>query len=442
MKKRLTALLALLLALLTLGSGCMSALERDYVTETVHKPSAPPPEGAATPVVEVSDYQQLHDAIEGFVNAREENGLIRLVGYPRDIEEDVSGACMDVANNTPMGAYAVYYITGSVSRIVSYYEAAVSITYKKSAEQMASVVEADDWEAVREAISSAMYDGAPSLALLANVSFASESMIEECVKELYYGDPSLSTVYPSPSVAAYPQTGADRIYEITFSYLYLRASLLSMRERLTEEADAVALEAGGLEQKEALRSLAERLCSVTPVEEAWTGGPSGAEKTTEDTAYGALIRGTATSEGFAMAMKLMCDRLGVDCVTVLGRREGADCGWNLVNVDGEWYHLDAFRCALEGMTEDFLKTDAEMSEYYLWDMTKYPASAVIEEPEEAVPGQEGGRPFVRPSEETQPPEETETPEGTEEPGETETQEGTEEPEETEAPEETETPETP
>jgi len=430
LKQSLTATIALLLALMTLFSGCMSALERDYVTETAHKPSAPPPEGTATPVVEVSDYQQLRDAIEGFVNAREENGLVRLVGYPRDIEEDVSGACMEVANNTPMGAYAVYYITGSVSRIVSYYEADIGITYKKSAEQMASVTETDDWEAVREAISSALSDGVSSLALLANVSFASESMIEDCVEELYYGDPSLSAVYPAPSVAAYPQTGADRIYEITFSYQYLRASLLSMRESLAAVADAVAAEADGLSQEETLRMLTERLADVTPAEKEWTG-LVGTEKTTEDTAYGALIRGTATSEGFAMAMKLLCDRLGIECITVLGRREGADCGWNLVNVDGEWYHLDAFRCALEGLNGHFLRNDAAMSDDYLWDTAKYPASTAGGEPEEIPSGPGGGTPIVSPPEETETPEETEMPEETTPPEETEPPEETPPPEETE-----------
>ena len=143
-----------------------------------------------------------------------------------------------------------------------------------------------------------------------------------------------------------------------------------------------------------------------------------------------------------MAMKLMCDRLGIECLTVLGRREGADCGWNLVNVGGEWYHLDAFRRTLDGEEGDLLKNDAAMADDYLWDVARYPASTAGETPEAAETGPTGGgSSFVRPSDETPPPEGTEPPEETP-PESTEPPEEPEPPEETPPPDEPEVTETP
>ena len=367
--RKLTA--ALLCAALLMCSGCMSFVERDYVSESAHKPQTALPPEKKGPVTEVSDYVQLRAAIEELVKAHEELGTIRISGYSDSIEDDVSSACMDIANNTPFGAYAVYYITSSVSKIVSYYEAEISITYKKSAEQMESVVRVEDYDSLLAALKSALKDGNSSLAVLANVSFASDGGIADMVDSLYYGDPSVSAVYPKTSVSVYPQTGTDKIFDVTFSYVYLRSSLLSMREKLLVAADEQAEAVKGLDARGKLCAFAECLAGVTAVEKDWSGGDSYA-RNTDDTAYGALVRGSASSEGVAMAVKLLCDRTETECRTVLGRRGGTDCGWNIVCLDGVWYHVDVFRFISDGLTGIFLKNDADMSEEYLWDTAKLP----------------------------------------------------------------------
>lgn len=41
-------------------------------------------------------------------------------------------------------------------------------------------------------------------------------------------------------------------------------------------------------------------------------------------------------EGYAKAFKLLCDRIGVPCITVTSSNHM----WNMVYVDGQWYHMD------------------------------------------------------------------------------------------------------
>ncbi len=64
------------------------------------------------------------------------------------------------------------------------------------------------------------------------------------------------------------------------------------------------------------------------------------------TTYGTLVKGQAVCEGYAKTVKAVLDVLGIPCVTVQGIvRWGEDVPqahmWNYVQVDGNWYGLDA-----------------------------------------------------------------------------------------------------
>ena len=64
-----------------------------------------------------------------------------------------------------------------------------------------------------------------------------------------------------------------------------------------------------------------------------------------DTAYSALIDGEAICEGYSRAMQLLLDRVGIRNYLVVGdgvNEEGTEAHmWNIVEIDGENYHLDA-----------------------------------------------------------------------------------------------------
>lgn len=63
-------------------------------------------------------------------------------------------------------------------------------------------------------------------------------------------------------------------------------------------------------------------------------------------------RDRVLSEWTALDMKYLCDRSGVDCQVVWGTRRGFSHAWNMVRVDGNWLHVDAF-------------ADRELAEAYL-----------------------------------------------------------------------------
>lgn len=61
----------------------------------------------------------------------------------------------------------------------------------------------------------------------------------------------------------------------------------------------------------------------------------------EFTVYGALVNGSSVCEGYAHAMCLLLNKVGLECYYVNGYGENEPHMWNSVQVDGNWYHVDA-----------------------------------------------------------------------------------------------------
>lgn len=120
-------------------------------------------------------------------------------------------------------------------------------------------------------------------------------------------------------------------------------------------------------------------------------------------AYGALVTGTAVCEGYAKAAKLLLDMAGVENQVMIGTSKGESHAWNLVRIQGSYYHLDVTWddpiMANGGETLQytyFNLNDREMSKDHQWDKSAYPAATdtqynwfayhglVVNSPEELV----------------------------------------------------------
>lgn len=58
------------------------------------------------------------------------------------------------------------------------------------------------------------------------------------------------------------------------------------------------------------------------------------------TAYGALVEGKAVCEGYARSVELLLSYADMSSALVRGDSEGQRHMWNVVKVEGNWYHLD------------------------------------------------------------------------------------------------------
>lgn len=64
------------------------------------------------------------------------------------------------------------------------------------------------------------------------------------------------------------------------------------------------------------------------------------ENSDYDNAYGVLVKGTGVCEGYARTFRYLCERTGIDCELISGIADNVQHMWNMVNIDGSWYHID------------------------------------------------------------------------------------------------------
>ena len=60
----------------------------------------------------------------------------------------------------------------------------------------------------------------------------------------------------------------------------------------------------------------------------------------ESEADGPVVYGKALCEGYAKAFMYFAQSMGFECVCVAGASNGVDHMWNMVKLDGQWYHVD------------------------------------------------------------------------------------------------------
>ena len=190
-----------------------------------------------------------------------------------------------------------------------------------------------------------------------------------------------------------------------------------MQEKQNEAVRELAEEVRGLEKIDALFSLCYTFYDTVEYDPTEELSGEYHRQARVNLAYGALIDGKATGEGFAMAMKLLCDELDIPSYVVSGRRDSIDHCWNMVRLDGSWYHLDVSIFDPEDPFRAFLCDDETMLLHCWWDNTLYPVCggplSEREEEEEPTEPEETPAPTETPPESR----ETPSPEVTEEPAE-------------------------
>lgn len=316
MKKRI---LALAVAGCLLLSGCRAMLERSYSVATPH---ADRPTTAEDPsVLRVENYRELVSAVLYLVSQQTEEGVIQLHNYDGDEEADLAEACLEVATQDPLGAYAVDYIKHELSRVVSYYQATLAIRYRRSAEQVKSIVSVTGASAIRDRLQEALGEFPGEVVLRLPYFFGDEAYIGRLLREAYYAAPGSALGFPKAEVKLYPESGQDRIVEIVLEYPEDVESLKEKREKLSHRAEELLPGPAGQEAESAARLALTAL---------W--GEQGSEGAAYDpdggsTAYAAIVEGRADSQGMALGYALLCRRAGVDCAPVEGVWEGQDWWW-------------------------------------------------------------------------------------------------------------------
>lgn len=321
MKKRSVAAALALSLLLT---GCTSMLERSYASSSAHVDR---PTTAEDPsVLRVENYRELVSAVLYLVSEGAETGVIQLHDYSGSVESDLPAACLEVATQDPLGAYCVDYIKHEYTRVVSYYQATLDIHYRRTQEQVRSMVRVTGTGAIRTELRQALTRFAPEVVLRVAYFAEDADSIAELIRQTYYDTPAAALGLPEAEISLYPDSGRERVVEILLTYPESADELLRKSEALAEELKHVG-------EGEPVPDAPEEQTQQA-LQELWTRAayaPDGGS-----TAYDALVSGVADDQGMALGFAL----LDPDSQVVEGSRGEESRFWNGLEVEGETLYLD------------------------------------------------------------------------------------------------------
>lgn len=360
-------LAALALALLMALSGCSAMLEREYQSVEPHVRLSVAEDDSNA--VWAESYSELQSAILAQVKAHQEVGVIRLKNWKGDVEEQLTRACDEISHSDPLGSYAVDRIQHSFTRMVSYYEATITIDFRRTAEQIAAVTTVTGSGAIRAELVDALDGFVPETVFQINYFDETQDAdyIRNLIREAYYDLPAAALGMPEAQVNLYPDAGSRRVVEVLLTYPEDTKTLQGKRVQLEDAAtDLVEPYRTGL----ADRVLASVLFS-TLRERSDADGAAGS------TAYHALVEGAADSEGMALAYKELCDLTELPCQVVEGDLDGVPHFWTIVTLEEGSFHVDPSR------EDGILLTDAQMAQAgYTWPEGEYPVCGEAEIPTE------------------------------------------------------------
>lgn len=353
---------ALLLAVCTLWlSGCGSLFDQEYLSVTDYEPLVQEI-SAEEDSITVQNVNELRQVLVDLLNAGAEDGRIVFdAAYAGDVNADIASVCWQVRTQDALFAYCVEAISYDVSKLVSHSEARFTIRYTAAGLDRDSIIRLQLTNGMEEQLRDAIARGDSRLVVLIARSSLSAEDVENLASRVYREDPIAEPREPRVTVNMLSGTGQQRLYEVNFSYS-MSAEELETRREAQQSLDPFS---GGryLAPTPGTRAMAacEYLldhCSY------FENGPSDI--------YSALVLGEANSEGLALAYVELCRQLDVPCQIVYGQRDWRNCCWNIVQLDGEYYHVDVAACAVYGMKEGFLLPDETMWSLYRWDISSYP----------------------------------------------------------------------
>ena len=366
MKKVLTVLLALCLCFSLCA--CGSWLDGSYHSVQPHQDDR---QEQLQETMTAFSYRELLSLLCEMVENGQQTGVIDMPGFAENqLKTLMDQATVYVMQYHPIGAYAVNKITYDLGTAGGKLALAVSIAYDHSRTEILRIKKLRDMDAVGEKIRQALADCDAGLILrVENYADVDYALFVQDYAEQY---PEFCMEIPQITVVTYPQIGADRVLELTFSYQTNRDALRSMQSYVRPVFEAAELNVQGEESQSAKfarmyaflmeRSEYQLETSITP-------------------AYSLLRHGVGDCRAFAMVFTAMCTRAGLECRTVTGTKGGEPWAWNIICEDGVYYYIDLLSEFNEGKLTHLT---AENLQSYVWDYSAYPETGGdTQEPTEA-----------------------------------------------------------
>ena len=235
--------IVLCLICVCLLTGCASLLEREYNTVEPH--SSKFWESEASAILRAENYQDVVNDLLLLIGEHRETATLRLYNFADDLEvaDTLERATMEIQQETPMGAYAVQYITSYCEAQRGYYEAQIQIGYRRSTEQVQSIASTTTPEALYSLLAMTLDKEETELAVrIGYWGVDGRERVEQAVRQIR-ADRGLEEE-PGWTINYYPESGPVGLVEVLLD-VPPEVPVIS-EEDLTETMG----ESGGLSEEE------------------------------------------------------------------------------------------------------------------------------------------------------------------------------------------------
>lgn len=330
--------------------------------------------------VSVSTYKEFYDAIKDSMMDFKDKISIKVNNYDSNIY-NYQETMNQIIDDYP----EIYYHYGDSSAgIRSYYSFQthriidIYFRYRGSKDELNNLVEAPSYMKFKEVLINRLDAFDENLLIkiynydelqydISNEFFS----ILSCIPDLDYGVNSWnSMVYGS---------GEDRIVELHISYSFSKEKMAEMKEAVDVKAKEIINKVIKPEMKDYEKELALHDYIINNAEYNTEYMEENAVPEDEHTPYGVLVKGKGVCSSYAKAMHKLLNMVGIESMLVTGTGNGEPHAWNIVKVQGRYYHLDVTwddPVSVDGeaiLTHDYFNlTDIQMSNDHSWSITDYP----------------------------------------------------------------------
>ena len=314
-------------------------------------------------IVSADNYRQLRSVVEGMVDYGAESGVINVADFDQSlVEKHMTAVAFHIRETYPIGAYAVEEITYEIGTNSGRPAIAVNISYRHSRIEIQKIRNVDTIDHAKTAIGDALKNLQANVVL--EIQEYQEADFSQIVED--YAEANPEQVMETPHVvSAVYGTGNARVVELTFTYQNSRDSLRTMQDRVDDIFDSAALYVSSdASENQKLNQLYGFLMERFDY----------TQETSITPAYSLLNHGVGDSRAFAVVYAAMCRQAGLECLIVKGTRMGEPWTWNMVQNNGNYYHVDVLSSSVEGGFNKYL--DDEMGGY-VWDYSAYPVCDTV-----------------------------------------------------------------
>lgn len=370
LKRTLCAALAA--AVLAGLCGCASILNKEYLSVSDY--AEEDNWEFLGDAVEISNYNSLKRAISDMVNAHKTEEKLIFTNYDGTIRSDLDHACWEVRDDTALGSYCVDYMSHDLTRILTYYQATVYINYKRTAADVSSIVDIHGSGQLQQCFNDALSETDTNVVIRLNDRDLTEDSIRLNIEQAFGANPMSCLEEPKAEITIHPNSGLNRIVEINLEYPLSISAMTDTRTVLQEKISGIVSHLPSGVASTAASELYNRLAAACQYDPDGTirGEHSELDPEGGHTLYSALSDGIADSHGIALAYSALCREAGLGCIVVSGTMDKQEHWWNIVEIDGEHYHVDVSADSTLGITGAFLMSDSQMRVHYWWNIEDYP----------------------------------------------------------------------